>query len=169
MKNKVLVFWVTSLFVLIMYLSWSVGYRDGIRQAPSGDTIRIDSIIKVPVPSPVVEVPVPVPANVDTAAILSDYYTQRMYDDTLINDQFVTLMLRDTVYNNKLLGRTVHYNLSMPTIKVPTHEITVTGDFGYRNQTVMAGYKYKKLQFRAGYDFYNKSPMIGVGLTIARW
>lgn len=169
MKNKVLVIWVISFLVLFMYFSWSAGYRDGIRQAPPGDTIRIDSIIEIPIPSPSVEVRVPVPAEVDTAAILSDYYIQRMYEDTLINNEFVTLMLRDTVYNNKLLGRTVHYNLSIPTTKIPEQELMVTGDFGYRNQTVMAGYRYKRLQFRAGYDFYNKAPMVGIGLTIAKW
>lgn len=169
MKNKVLVIGVILFFVLFMYISWSVGYRDGIRQALPGDTIRIDSIIEIPVPSPAVEVQVPVPAEVDTAAILADYYVQRMYNDTLVDNEFVTLMLRDTVYNNKLLGRTVHYNLSIPTKKMPEHEVLVTGDFGYRSQTVMAGYRYKKLQFRAGYDFYNKSPMVGIGLTLARW
>ena len=112
---------------------------------------------------------VPVPADVDTAAILNDYYRQRIYNDTLINDQFVTLMLRDTVYNNKLLGRTVHYNLSIPQMKMPKHELMITGDVGYCTQVVMAAYKYKRIQLRAGYDFYNKAPMIGVGLTIARW
>lgn len=169
MKNKVLVIGVILFFVLFMYISWSVGYRDGIRQALPGDTIRIDSIIEIPVPYPVVEVQVPVPAKVDTAAILADYYVQRMYDDTLVNTEFVTLMLCDTVYNNKLLGRTVHYSLSIPTTKMPEHEVMVTGDFGYHNQTVVAGYRYKKLQFRAGYDFYNKAPMVGIGLTLARW
>ena len=169
MKNNGLAFWGISLLVLFIIISWSVGYRDGSRQAPTVDTIRIDSIIRIPVPVPAVEVQIPVPVDVDTAAILADYYKQRIYDDTLINDQFVTLMLRDTVYHNQLLGRTVHYSLSIPQVQVPKHELMVTSDIGYRTQVVMAAYQYKRLQLRAGYDFYNQTPMLAIGLTIARW
>lgn len=60
--------------------------------------------------------------NVDTAAILSDYYKAVIYKDTLRN-QYGTITVTDTVSQNRIKGRGVRTNLSIPEI---TKTITLT-------------------------------------------
>ena len=74
----------------------------------------------VPVPAEVIEVPVPV--DVDTAAILQKYYSNNIYNRPIINTPNLTVSLVDTVYNNKLYGSSVSYNLTIPEYK---HDISI--------------------------------------------
>lgn len=48
-----------------------------------------------------------VPENVDTQAILKEYYAKNIYKDTLIlNDSLGTVAIRDTISENKIVSRT---------------------------------------------------------------
>lgn len=65
---------------------------------------------------------IPELVDVDTAAILSDYYKARIYRDTLRN-QYGYISLTDTISQNKIRGRGVKTSLLIPEV---TKTITLT-------------------------------------------
>jgi hypothetical protein len=61
---------------------------------------------------------VDVPANVDTAAILKDYYAKRVYKDTIkLKDSLGTITLIDTLQENKIKGRWFKSDINQIVIK----------------------------------------------------
>lgn len=66
----------------------------------------------------IVEKEVIVPANVDTAALLKDYYSKVLYKDVLVlPDSLGTVAVTDTISQNKILGRTFNASVKQRTIK----------------------------------------------------
>ena len=61
-----------------------------------GRTIYIDREIKVPVY---------IPAEVDTMEILQDYFTKRYYVDTLSVEDYGQVIVKDTLFQNRILTR----------------------------------------------------------------
>lgn len=60
---------------------------------------------------------VPVPENVDTGQILKEYYAKNVFDDTLkLKDNLGTIILKDTISKNKILGRDFKANVKSMTI-----------------------------------------------------
>ena len=69
----------------------------------------------------IVEREVRVPVNVDTNAILKEYYTKVLYKDVLVlPDSLGTVAVTDTISQNKILGRTFDANVKQRTIKETT-------------------------------------------------
>ena len=69
----------------------------------------------------IVEHEVRVPVNVDTNAILKEYYTKVLYKDVLVlPDSLGTVAVTDTISQNKILGRTFDANVKQRTIKETT-------------------------------------------------
>ena len=69
----------------------------------------------------IVEHEVKVPVNVDTNAILKEYYTKVLYKDVLVlPDSLGTVAVTDTISQNKILGRTFNANVKQRTIKETT-------------------------------------------------
>jgi hypothetical protein len=69
----------------------------------------------------IVEHEVRVPANVDTNAILKEYYTKVLYKDVLVlPDSLGTVAINDTISQNKILGRTFNANVKQRVIKETT-------------------------------------------------
>lgn len=69
----------------------------------------------------IVEKEVLIPANVDTAALLKDYYSKVLYKDVLVlPDSLGTVAVTDTISQNKILGRTFNANVKQRTIKETT-------------------------------------------------
>jgi len=69
----------------------------------------------------IVEKEVIVPVNVDTTAILKDYYSKVLYKDVLVlPDSLGTVAVTDTISQNKILGRTFNANVKQRTIKETT-------------------------------------------------
>lgn len=161
-------FWLILFCIICLWIGYGIGTRQQNNRTQR-DTVTLTDILFLPMPVPGKYIIVEVPADVDTAAILKDYYTQKIYDDTLVHNNRMNLVLRDTVYNNKLLGRTVNYTLSNPVPKNESHELMISGDVGFKHQSIMLDYKLDRFHFRAGYDFYNKAPMAGVGFTLIKW
>lgn len=64
-------------------------YRDG-------ETIYIENEV---------EVPVLIPADVDTMDILKDYFVKRYYTDTLTVEDYGSVVIKDTLFQNKILTR----------------------------------------------------------------
>lgn len=150
-------------FILLLMVLQCHQRQNSSSQVPEPLTIH-DTVY---LPSPVVtkEIPVPVPAKVDTAAILAQYFTKRVFDDTL-RTQFVTMHLTDTVYQNTLLGRTASYSFTLPQRH---HSLTAGVMAGANTFALMGGYRHKRWTFSGGYDFVNRTPMVGVSYTLVRW
>jgi hypothetical protein len=68
-----------------------------------------------------VEVEVPleifIPADVDTMEVLKDYYTTRIYSDTLKVDSLGYVAIRDTISQNKIIGRWYDARITERTIR----------------------------------------------------
>lgn len=59
-----------------------------------------------------------VPVDVDTGAILKDYYAKRVYKDTIkLEDSLGTIALVDTIQENKIKGRLFKSNINQIVIK----------------------------------------------------
>ncbi len=66
----------------------------------------------------IVEKEVLIPANVDTAALLKDYYSKVLYKDVLVlPDSLGTIAVTDTISQNKILGRTFDAKVKQREIK----------------------------------------------------
>jgi hypothetical protein len=66
----------------------------------------------------IVEKEVIIPANIDTLALLKDYYSKVLYKDVLVlPDSLGTVDVTDTISQNKIWGRTFNANVKQRTIK----------------------------------------------------
>lgn len=158
--------WVLA--ALSLLLSFVGGYRMGrtsVRPA-FPDTLVVGDTVYLPGPVITKEIPVPVPADVDTAAILAAYHTQRIYSDSLVSTPEVQVMVVDTVYQNQLLGRRVSWQLNRP---VHNRAISLGGAVAPQGIFMSVGYRTKKWFVVGGYDLYNKAVMVSAHYDIFQW
>ena len=84
------------------------------------DTIFIDSIITIteykPSPPKIITETVEIPADVDTLAILKDYYSKYLYNDTLQIETFGEAYITDVVTQNRIDSRKVRFDIKIPEI-----------------------------------------------------
>lgn len=83
------------------------------------DTIQGDSIpyeVEVPVPVPVASVQDTewMFHPVDTAAILADYNTRKVYQDTLKNDTSALIVLGEAIFQNQIVDRSLVFQNRRP-------------------------------------------------------
>lgn len=178
-------FWIAlsvSLFLLLLAAAcfWGVHLsKDGSGGASWGGTRAVSlvsaSVDTVYVPRPADTVRVPVPQTVDTAKIISDYYLQKIYRDTLLlavstaaGRDSVRAILTDTIWQNGIAGRQVNFTF-YPKRLVRDHSVGVLSTFGYRNLAVMAEYRYRMMKMYAGYNFIDHAPVAGVGVQLFNW
>jgi len=95
----------------------------------------------------IVEKEVRVPVNVDTNAILKEYYTKVLYKDVLIlPDSLGTVAVTDTISQNKIFGRTFNANVKQRVIK----ETTIVKELP-KNQVYFGfGGQFNKVDFIGG-------------------
>jgi hypothetical protein len=72
-----------------------------------------------------------VPAAVDTGRILSQYFARRVYSDTQLVD-YGTVVINDTVSQNRITGRGIRSKFSIPVVKetITLRERRTVGYFG---------------------------------------
>jgi len=140
--TKLLNFKNIAIAALIIYVLLQWFNPGGVM--PGGRTIRIDGkkyevikheidtidVIKTKVVTKkgediyhetIVEKEVIVPVNVDTTAILKDYYSKVLYKDVLVlPDSLGTVAVTDTISQNKILGRTFNASVKQRIIKETT-------------------------------------------------
>jgi hypothetical protein len=80
---------------------------------------------------------IPVPANVDTLAILKDYYTKYSYNDTVKVNTYGSGIISDEVTQNKIVNRSIIWDLKIPIVKetitvkeLPKNQIYIGGGVG---------------------------------------
>ena len=95
----------------------------------------------------IVEKEVRVPVNVDTNAILKEYYTKVLYKDVLVlPDSLGTVAVTDTISQNKIFGRTFNANVKQRVIK----ETTIVKELP-KNQVYFGfGGQFNKVDFIGG-------------------
>jgi hypothetical protein len=93
-----------------------------------------------------VEKPVYIPAKIDTNAIIHTYFSKILYKDTLKIDKIGYISVTDTLYKNKILGRSYSYEIKQPTIKdymmikeLPRNQFYIGGNILVGNNRVFAG------------------------------
>ena len=148
-----------------------------IEDCPTAVIVR-DTIPSDSVPYPIYnDKPVPVfvyktdtvPANVDTAAILKDYFAIVYYSDTLQNDTSYHLVINDTIHQTRIAFRQVLFQNPRPTAIHTTHVDTTI----YPNKTKLfatlsvAGSKSSLDAFTPGLTLITKGDnMYGIGTNI---
>jgi hypothetical protein len=119
----------TTLTIILILIALLFLQRECSRpdqQVPVPDTIRIttkvfDSILierNIPRPYPVEVIKtVQIPSDVDTAAILADYFAKNVYHRVLVDDTTALIELIDTVHQNQLhQGKLIFRNRQPVTI-----------------------------------------------------
>jgi hypothetical protein len=77
-----------------------------------GDSIPYEVVNEIPVPYPIyidtgsIRL---ILQDVDTLEILKDYFTKYVYVDTISNDSTILVILRDTITENRIAGRSVQF------------------------------------------------------------
>ena len=116
------------------------------------DTIKVDSLVYVPKWRTKVEViRDEIPTEVDTLSILKDYYAKYIYIDTLDLDTFGSIVIKDTVTENKIKSRQFYSNIILPT--------TTITNTAYKNKRKL----YAGVNLSANREVINQ---IGVGLIL---
>lgn len=116
------------------------------------DTIYVfkDSIVYRPgkkIPYQVlVEKFIYLPSKIDTNAVINAYFAKVVYKDTLKIDSVGYISVTDTLYKNKILGRSWAYKIQQKTIKdytivkeLPRNQFYIGGSVLAGNNRVMAG------------------------------
>ena len=157
------------LCAVIAFLSGWAGHWLGSRKRSIvhvPETVVRHDTIRSAIPEPEVIVR-EVPTEVDTAAILADYFSEKHYLDTIIERPYLKVELTDVISRNSLLDRTVVVDYRQPV--VCNNALVVGMDAGRYGCVLSAGYRCKSWEFRAGYDLYNRSLVLGVSKDLWRW
>jgi hypothetical protein len=101
-----------------------------------------------------------VDANVDTSAILDDYFSKYYYSDTLSLDTLGTIVVEDTITENKIHSRVVHPNILQRTITIDRTEILNPNEF-YLGGGVGSNYLGLEALYRS-----NKGLSYGLGVGL---
>ena len=106
------------LCAVIAFLSGWAGHWLGSRKRSIvrvPETVVRHDTIRPAIPEPEVIVR-EVPTEVDTAAILADYFSEKHYLDTIIERPYLKVELTDVISHNSLLDRTVVVDYRQPIV-----------------------------------------------------
>ena len=165
-SNKLYICIAAAVLILSMAVSFYAGYKycqSEYEDYMVHDTITVTDTITKYRPAPTKTIYVQVPAIVDTAAILADYFSQKVYVDTIPLDVYGTVTVIDTLYQNGIDNRQVEYSLNIPTYTTNKKVHFLAGGFVWKDGAgVLGSVKYKKLMLSAGYDFVKKIPAAAI-------
>ncbi|MDL2312429.1 hypothetical protein LJC68_06090 [Bacteroidales bacterium OttesenSCG-928-B11] len=135
------------------------------------DTVKIRDTVYHPVPYKVVETPIP--AEIDTAKIIEDYFTEKhysiAYSDSLIEGTTQIKLLENRVevalLDYQILQK--HTITNIEKVRDNRFGIHVGGSLNYHipdkrfGLEVNASFQIKSHQILLGYDIVNQSPRLG--------
>lgn len=109
----------------------------------------------------------------DTAYIVQDYTTSKVYNDVVRNDT-IAISITDTISKNAIQGRSVAYTLRLPT-KTITNTITTTkhvsglyiGSYGTQ-QSIGIGATWVAPGWLGSVGYGTNGVQVGVGMKIGR-
>jgi hypothetical protein len=157
---------VAGVFLLVYtwLLTWAVKCCDE-------DTPLPETVIKWKkeyVPMPAETIRVQLPSKIDTVTVVREYFTKKVYRDTIFSNDTVELVVSDTVYKNALGDRKVSLTFNASRF-VKTNSVGIEGLIGYREADLLAVFRHKRWQLAGGWNFVEKGPVIGVGYTLVEW
>lgn len=120
------------------------------------------------VPQPAETIRVVEPGEVDTQYVVREYFTKKVYRDTIMQNDTVQLVVRDTVYENALGERDVSLKVNTEVFR-KRHAIGLTGAIGRHQADLMGTYRKDRWTVAAGWDFQDGGPVIGLGYTVKEW
>ena len=150
-----------------------------VRTVTRTDTLHVTDTVFFPAPY-FVEFPVTMPADIDTAAVIRDYYSRKSYAipyaDTAVKAVTGITVSGNTVERVTLDWELVNkHTLTTKTVyREPKFALTVGGGFAYciaqrkPGFELLLGVNVRRSQFQAGYDFVNMTPRIGWQYQIFR-
>lgn len=111
----------------------------------------------------------PVPAVVDTAMILSEFFAERRYRDTIVSMPNLSVTLSETASQNFIYDRKidVHYREVYKLVQ-PANRIVLGAAVGV-HPYIEGVYFRNRLGYGAGYDFASKSPFVTFKYQIKAW
>lgn len=174
-KFKILILAALAAIILIMALSRGDNQSDYF-PLPEYKIVKkqVHDTIYVPCPEPAEVIYVPVPDDIDTLAIIESYFTQNIYVDTVHAGEYVDLKITDSLSCNRLLSHKIEL-LSLPEV-VTIHpsagsaRCAALGALIGKNLMILkCDLHLRNSQFSAGYDFYNKGPVVGYSYKALSW
>lgn len=157
------------LCAVIALLSGWAGYRLGSLHRSivyTPETVIRHDTIRPAIPEPKIVIR-EVPTEVDTTAILADYFSEKHYLDTIIERPYLRVEMTDIISRNALLDRTVVVDYRQPVVH--DNALMLGLDAGRYSCVLSAGYRRKSWEFKAGYDLYNRSVVLGISKDLWRW
>lgn len=168
MENKYdSLFLAVCVAIAIATLIFVGGYQYGLSKFDTElkvDTMHVTDTVYRSFPVLVASDPIVVTAPVDTDAIVQEYFTMNVFRDTVRLKEYGIITVTDTVFENRIGGRSFTYDLSIPTftaVKQSKFNVGV-GVFGQRDSYGLVGcLKVKHWILSGGYDFHNNTPHFG--------
>lgn len=142
-----------------------------IKEVTVTDTIKGDSIpykveIEKPIPKYIYRDTGKVDTflkSVDTSEILSNYFSNIIYSDTLKNDSSAFISLSDTIYKNRIIGRKLYFQNNRTT-KIETNQTIVN----YKRDGVYLGGGIGLGVYEGDIMYLDNKDMYGVGVEALR-
>lgn len=157
-------------FIFGVLAAMIIGMVADTLTAPHGDGAP-DTVLQwktryVPVPAETIRVMEP--GEVDTAYVIREYFTKKVYRDTIMQNDTVQLVVRDTVFENALGPREISLKVNTELFR-RRHAIGLMGAIGRHQTDLMGTYRHNQWTVAAGWDFAQGGPLIGVGYTVKEW
>jgi len=168
--------WLPYLIVAVLLLAM---YHEGCETAQtttlSDTVVTFDTITQILQTKPrlVHSYRIDTLTQYDTAYIVRDYTTSRVYRDSLVTDT-LAVYIQDTISHNTIQGRSVAYMLRLPT-KTITNTITKTkqssglylGSYGTR-QSIGAQAVWVAPRWIGSVGYGTNGVQVGVGVRLGR-
>ena len=142
------------------------------------DTVEVAAVLPKP-PKPDTIIIITPPENVDTSAVIKEYYSKNIYNRPY-SDSSISITLVDTVFENKLQKGTIEYKILRPTqvitnifnpIDPPKRKLFLGAEL--RSDTSLSVNAYlltkKERLYGVGYDPFNKVVSISGAVRILKW
>ena len=168
--------------VIVAMLQRGCRREEGVVQVTTvtrTDTLHVTDTVLFPAPY-LVTYPVTMPADIDTAAVLADYFSRKSYaipyEDTAVKAVTDITVTGNAIERVSLDWEVLNrHTLTTKTVyREPKFALTVGGGFAYciaqrkPGFELLLGVNVRRSQFQAGYDFVNMTPRIGWQYQIIR-
>lgn len=120
------------------------------------------------IPMPAETIRIQLPSEVDTVKVIQEYFTQKVYRDTVLQNDTVTLVLQDTIWQNSIADRTVSLTFNADRF-TKAHSVSVGTVLGFQQADLLASWRHRRWQLSAGWNFVDKSPVVGGAYTLFEW
>ncbi|CAB4219502.1 hypothetical protein UFOVP1615_6 [uncultured Caudovirales phage] len=168
--------WLPYVVIAVLLLAmWHEGCETAKTSTRSDTVVTFDTITQVVATRPrlVHTFRTDTITQYDTAYIMQDYTTSKVYSDVVRNDT-LAITITDTISRNAIQGRSVAYVLRLPT-KTITNTITTTkhvsglyiGLYGTQ-QTIGIGATWVAPRWLGSVGYGTNGVQLGVGMKIGR-